>query len=157
MSSSQDLEIIHQGVKFYWRTRNTIDITVVEHAQQNAIEVIAYEPAFDYEAPRIYLDAKILLSKIDHDEIESKLSFAKRNNVPITAKMLATLTMKGKSDYILNRLSISEFEPVAKTMKVEISFNSGDRGDCINIDTIMVVQKPAELVEFRTARYRPLM
>ena len=146
MSNHNHKDVIYQGVKCYWGTRNAIDVTIVEHhAKFNVVEVIAYEPVFDYEAPRIYLDTTILCSKINHDEIHAKLSVANG-----CTETLAALVNKSKALYILSRLIISEVNQATKTLKIAIQFNVHDMEECGDTDMTILVQKPSQLVEFET-------
>lgn len=145
-------KIIFQGVKFYWRTRNTIDVTVVEHEEQTTTEIVLFDPSLGGESPRIYLSSPVLFSKLDHDDIELQLSFAKRNCVPITEKFMDTIMNKAKSDFILNRLVITEYSVELK--KVVVSFQLSGV-DCDSAG--LICEKPQVFEPFKTVHHQTLM
>lgn len=165
MSGDYVAEVIFQGSKCYWRTRNTVDIMLVLHNEFNVIEVITYEPTIDKEAPRIYLDNSILNTKIDQEEAQEKLRVAKelilrRREVPNAEKLLKEIINNAKTDYILNRLFIAEFAPEKRTIKVEIQFNFRDFDDAHEGGTdisLITCNKPADLQRYKSPHYHTLM
>jgi hypothetical protein len=152
--------VVYDGTKFYWRTRNTIDVCIVEHEAAGVFEVIAYDPSFNAEAPRIYIDRSVLSHKINHAEIESKLSFAKRNNVPLTDKFVRGVHDTVYSEFILNRLLLKDYSPVEKCMTIELNFTAGDleaeKKDKVPVRSILC-DCPAPLVPHKTPHHRLIM
>ena len=140
--------VVFEGAKFFWRTRNTVDILIVEHKAHEIFEIIVYEPSFDVEAPRIYIDSKTLMSKVDNEEIESKLSFAKRNSVPLTEKFVAGVVNKVVSDYIMSRIIMKEFLTEEKNIIIDLT--NGDMCGVLN-------EKPELVEEYKTKHHRRLM
>ena len=136
--------IVFKGSKFFWRTRNNIDVTIVRHGDLGTIEVISYEPSIDVEAERIYLSLPILDSKLNQEEIEAKFSFAKQNNVAHTEEFEAEVVNRATSDFILKHLSIKEFASDEKKFAVLLFFGEDD----------LIVDKPAELLPFETKHYK---
>jgi len=139
--------VIYEGNKFFWRKRITIDVVIVEHKEFDVTEVITYEPSIDREASRIYLDSLILSTKINQEEVAAKMTFARQHNVPHTMQFVNGVLNRATSDYILNRLFITEFSVDPKIFSVELQFNFRDRdvefgGD--NIDQL-IREKPADL------------
>lgn len=124
MTETNHSEVIFRGSKFFWRTRNNIDVTIVNHNDSATTEVIVYEPALDVEADRIYLNSDILHSKLNHAEIEAKFSFAKQNNVPHTAQFEADVMSRAISDYVLNHLFIKEYSKEDKHISVQLQIES---------------------------------
>lgn len=145
-------KLIFQGVKFYWRTRNTIDVTMVDHVELNLTEIILFDPSLGKEAPRIYLSSSVLYSKLDHDDIEYQLSFAKTNCVPITEKFIDGIVNKAKSEYILNRLQITEYSVERKIVILTFQFSGID---CDNDD--LIATTPEAFEPFKTVHYQQLM
>lgn len=145
-------KLIFQGVKFYWRTRNTIDVTIVEHTEQDVTEVILFDPALGTEAPRVYLSTPVLYTKLDQEDFELQLSFAKRNSVPITEKFIDGMMNQAKSDFILNRLVITEY--VVDLRRVVVSLQLS----CVDVGADgLVCEKPAVLEPLKTVHYQTLM
>lgn len=144
--------MIFQGVKFYWRTRNTIDVAIVEHVHHGTTEVILFDPALGREAPRIYFSTDVLYALLDHDDFELQLSFAKRNSVPITEKFIDVMMNKAKSDFILNRLVITEYSVEYK--KVVVSFQRSG----MDVESPGLICDKSEALEpFKTVQYQTLM
>lgn len=149
---SANVTVVFQGVKFYWRTRNTIDVTIVEHAEQDLTEIVLFDPALGKEAPRIYLSSTALYTKLDHDSIEYHISFANRNNVPVTEKFVTETVNKAKSDFLLSRLVITEYSTKSKIMTVALQDNK-ERG----IVAILVREKPPYLLPYSAVQPEQLM
>lgn len=148
MTGRGEAEVIHRGTKFYWRTRNSIDVTIVDHKQFSITEVVCYEPSIDVEAARMYLDSKILNTKLDQSQIEEKLSFAKQNDVPHTEKFVSDLWRQAVTDYITSRLFLDEFSVETKKFSVRLQFNFRDRDLDVGDDSIdrLICHPPADLV-----------
>jgi hypothetical protein len=145
---------IYRGAKPFWRTRNTVDIIIVEHTQFSTLELIVYEPSFDREARRMYLSDAFLSSKVDREAVEAKLKSVKepilrRREVPDSIKLEKEIINKAKIDYILNRIFVTEFTPQKKVIKAEIQLNFRDR-DEEEADTAaglsLFIEKHANLV-----------
>jgi len=145
--------LIFQGSKFFWRTRNTVDVTIVEHLSYNVTEVVCYEPSIDVEAcTRVYLDTVALKKRVDHAQIEEKMSFAKRNNVPLTEKFVDDVIHQATADYILNRLYQTELSISAK--KFDISFQLNFRDVVIEASASsserLIREPPSSFTPFKT-------
>lgn len=156
MSNDKSIIKVFQGVKFFWRTRNSLDIIIMEHTDSNITELIAFEPTIDKESPRIYMDSSVLHSKIDHASIEAQLSFAKRNNVPITEEWISAITNKAKADFLLSRLVIVEFGQETRSIEVilQVPTIDAEHGDD---PKPLLCEKPAELKPFRAAHQATLL
>jgi len=144
--------VIFQGSKFFWRARNTIDVTIIEHRAWKVVEVACYEPSLDVEASRVYLDSAILAERINRTQIEEKLSFAKQNNVPHTEKLVRDITHQAITEYILNRLAQTELS--ADTKKFEVVFQLNFRDVVIEAADrntgSLIREPPSELTPFTT-------
>ncbi len=147
-----ECNVVYQGSKLFWRTRNTIDVAIVEHSGCDITEIIAYEPSINVEAERIYLNFKILRTKLDQVEIDSKFSFAKQNNVPISASFSSGVMNTAISEFILSRLIISEFKREECRFVVNLDFRNSD-GDNIGE---LVCAKTAGLQPFETKNHKLL-
>jgi hypothetical protein len=158
------VDVIYQGAKCFWRTRNTVDIIIVQHNEFNVLELITYEPSIDKEAPRIYLDNLVLDSKIDKAEVEVKLKeakepFLRRHEVPNAEKLLKDIITAAKINYVLNRVFVAELSPEKKVFKVEIQFNFRDHDEAhtSGVDISLVhCQKPPKLQPFKSPHYQTL-
>ena len=142
--------VVYQGSKYFWKTRNTIDVILVKHKIENVIEVIAYEPALDVEAPRLYMDSKILSFKLDQEAIAAKMSLAKQNNVPHTEQFVEGIVNGAISEFILNRLFIKLFSKEERIFEIQLQFTLSDMEDASGADFIdkLLCDKPASLCPY---------
>jgi hypothetical protein len=123
---SSSIETVFDGTQFYWRTRTSVDVVILQHKSQRVFEVIVYEPVLDIEAPRLYLDETVLMTKVDHNEIDTKLSFAKRNNVPLTERFVSGIVHKAVADFILGRLVIQDLSVAEKKFVVGLRVDESE-------------------------------
>jgi hypothetical protein len=150
---SDSTEVTFDGTKFYWRTRNTVDVVIAHHKAQQVFEVIVYEPSLDVEAPRLYLDETILMPKVDHSEANSKISFAKRNDVPLTEKFVQGIMNKAIADFILNRLIVVELTQSTGTFVVDMKIDDYDVMLSPNFRAL-VCRRPDALVMHETKHFK---
>ena len=142
----------------FWRTRNSIDVTIVQHNNINITEIIAYEPSIDVEAERIYLNSTLLNDRLDHVEIEAKFSFAKQNNVPISTAFIASVMNHAITDFVLTRLLISKFSKEESQFETKLEFTSRDTDPALGgrqLDRLFCV-KGEELKPFETKKHKLL-
>ena len=136
-------ECIFEGSKFFWRTRNNIDINIIAHTSTNTssdvcvYEVVLYEPAIDTEASRTYIDGKVLISMLNNEEIEEQVSFAKRNNIPITNQFLVGLQNKSIIEFIKSRINIDKFIQEENIIEASVHFSETDLAAGI-LDNVVV-------------------
>lgn len=152
--------VVFQGSKFFWRTRNSIDVTIVQHDKTNITEIIAYEPSIDVEAERIYLNSLVLRDRLDQVEIDAKFSFAKQNNVPISAAFMTSVTNHAITDYILTRLLISKFckDEQEKQFEIKLEFSNKDTDPELGGSPTddLFCEKVEELLPFETKKHKIL-
>lgn len=141
--------VIFQGVKFFWKTRNTVDVTLVDHSLENITEIVVYDPSIDREAPRIYLDSQVLYSKLNPVDIQAQLSFGQRNGVLVTEQNIVN---RGKFDYLVNRLFLSEYRADAKIIKANLQTSCMEA----NFEELCC-SKPDSLVPFLSPHQRELL
>jgi hypothetical protein len=98
--------VIHQSVQSFSRNGNGIEIVLVDHEQDEntlrIVEVIAYDPALREEAPRLYVNANLLLEQIPYSAFhnETEKGFMHGDDwYPATQRRLMT-------KYIVTRLNV---------------------------------------------------
>ena len=155
MLNDSSMRCIFDGTKFFWRSRINLDVCIVEHGDVGVYEIIFYEPSCDVEAPRVYLDQKLLCAKLDDEDIDSKLSFAKRNNVPLTEKFVASVVDKSIADYLLNRIKINQHIPQEKVLDVVVKFS--DLDSLTGCTKSLFLVKPNDLIPYRTKHHKLLL
>ncbi len=148
--------VIYQGSKYFWKTRNSIDVIVVSHKIEQVIEVIAYEPGLDVEAPRVYLNSKVLLSKLDQEAINAKMSLAKQNNVPHTDQFIEGVMNGATSVFILNRLFIKQFSKEERIFEIQLQFTFSDNDGQSDADTMdmLLCDKPVALCPHKIRHHK---
>jgi hypothetical protein len=70
-STVDDIIVLLDGSKTFWKTRSFLKVVIVLHCERSIVEIIAYDPADGIEFPRIYLDSKLINSKLDPTIIEA--------------------------------------------------------------------------------------
>lgn len=106
--------ILFNDRQVFWRYRTTIELIMVEHHLPNnfpVLEVIAYDPLLQDEAPRLYLEVHeleaglqpTLLSQLQREELKTKslggiFQFEDRSHV---------LLQELKIDFVLTRLHLN--------------------------------------------------
>ena len=105
---------LYKGTKNYWRTGESIDIAVFEHhAPKNPIqtissfwiEIIAYNPTLDVEAPHLYIESLKLCNRFNEKAVKNQAQnflFEMHDDVIPGQKVAQALYLK----YIMNRLAI---------------------------------------------------
>ena len=103
---------LFEGTKNFWRTRENVDVRIIEHIDARAIEIIAFSVDKHEEADRVFLHADLVFKKLDNAELAEKISAKReelsraRKRVPneeIKAGLLQDLSVQ----YILARISPS--------------------------------------------------
>jgi hypothetical protein len=129
-------KVLFEGTKTYWKTKNSVNLTIVEHHGHDVIEVVAYESAMDVEAPRLYLEVGRIIPFLEH-EGES----LDENDAALASAI---------SNFIFNRLRIAEYLPTSKVLVVDIQrgFGAKEQG----VDFQLAVDRPADLVPHSVAQ-----
>jgi hypothetical protein len=60
-------KILFEGTKTFWKTKNSVNLTIVEHHGHDVVEVIACEPMLEVEAPRLYLEIGRIIPFLEHE------------------------------------------------------------------------------------------
>jgi hypothetical protein len=107
---------IYKGTKAFWRTRCNLDIAIIDHPPCHCIEVIAYNAKTDREGPRIYLNSKILLSKMNETELVAKAELEKENCLRtrksfVWESLLEDVKQQFVIQYILARINMTGPDP----------------------------------------------
>ena len=117
---------LYEGTKNFWRTRENVDVRIIEHIDANAIEIIAFSVDKHEEADRIFLYADKVFKKLDNSELAEKISLKReelsrqRKRVPndeIKAGLLQDLSVQ----YVLARLSPSTTTIAPKVNGCDVS------------------------------------
>jgi hypothetical protein len=133
-------KVLFEGTKTFWKTKNSVNLTIVEHHGHDVIEVIAYEPALRVEAPRLYFEIGRIIPFLDQE-----VRLLNENDTALASAI---------SNFIFNRLRIVEYLPTSKVLEVDIQrgFGAKEQG----VDFQLTVDRPPDLVRYsvlHTGRY----
>jgi hypothetical protein len=110
-STQNEIAIIHTGIKNYWRINTNVEFHFVEHVSYDVIEIIAYKPDTEEEAPRLYLSFSKVLGKCSQEDILTRLNTRRedhiRKKIPIVNEELEAFAKHAAiSQYILARVVV---------------------------------------------------
>lgn len=140
---ASDPRTIFQGVKFFWRTRNTVDITLVEHSSLNAIEIVTYDPMLDREAARLYVDNRAVIARLDHQDIDKQVHAAQLNSLDLNEEHF---THKAAFNFWTSHLLVTEFSLPERKMVMALN----------GIETLQI-EKPQGLAPFQSPHFHTLL
>lgn len=156
--------VLYEGSKCFWRTRNTLDVTIVEHEDFAVVEVLAYDPGLDAEAPRLYLDDINLRSKVDATFIDrfvrlEKEKAMRKKITPDSRAYHQKAVDQARVDYILDRLFVKSLQADERKIVVELQFSFSDRDGETGGPGVgeMVIRRPHGMHPFQSFRHQPLM
>lgn len=126
------LDVQYEGSKSFWKTRNNVDLLIVSHPRFNCLEIVAFEPEKGFEAPRIYVNAALLLTKLDPNEIklrvEEKKEASIRQKKPVdAAKLQKEMTVNAMNQFITSRLHISDDVSCAANFRIFLTPMGDDK------------------------------
>eukprot|EP01038_Epipyxis_sp_PR26KG_P013414 gene13414-17988_t len=104
-----DINTLFFGSKYFWRSRDKIEIRMVKHLQSTAIEVDFFDPIRNINGPKLYLNGQLLESKLNHEkfveDFAQEVELLNRNKSDMDREELA-VKVKDKLivDFILNRV-----------------------------------------------------
>jgi hypothetical protein len=125
-------KVLFEGTKTFWKTKNSVKLTLIEHHGHDVIEVIAFEPALHVEAPRLYLEIGRIIPFLEQETV-----LLNENDTALASAI---------SNFIFNRLQIVEYLPTSKILEVDIQrgFGAKEQG----MDFQLAVDQPADLVRY---------
>ena len=65
--------VIYTGSKFFWRSKETIELNIYVHLRERCLEVIGYNTGEAIEMPRLYVDEAHAVSVVGDAAIQSKV------------------------------------------------------------------------------------
>lgn len=149
MESLSNVKVIFKGTKSFWKTKSFLDIVMVEHQSFGVVEIITYDPCMETEGERLYLKTSDLVVEIKSDELINKitplLKLGKEGQLHIVDSI-----QKAKSSYLFNHLSIAEYLPESKLLKVEMKsrFPEEITGSYKKEYSLLKCSRPVSLVPY---------
>jgi hypothetical protein len=125
-------KVLFEGTKTFWKTRNSVNVTIVEHHGHDVVEVVAYEPTLQVEAPRLYLEIGRVISFL-----EQETELLEENDAALASAI---------SNFVFNRLRISVYLPTSKVLEVDIQRGFGTREQ--GVDFQVTAERPVDLVPY---------
>jgi hypothetical protein len=122
-------------LKFNQKNCEKVDVVIVEHKQDDCLEIIAYNPILAQEAERIYLNYKMLKVKFDNSSPNSRLRIFESSKMASISGKVQTLNV---AHYLTTRLSVpalvnscfvihliaTEFDTTQDDKRLDIEFDS---------------------------------
>jgi hypothetical protein len=152
-------KLLYSGTKFFWRTKDNIDIHIYLHILSDCVEVIPFDVERHRELNRSYLQHFILLSHIEKDAHasvedrrkklidEKKQDKFNKTELPPDDVMLEEAKRMVMVTHILDRLQIQSGPPKQLTyVPNSISHNLAASNSLLVGDTL-AMEKPALLNE----------
>ena len=109
ISSTHLHKTLYDGTKSYWRTRETVDVRIIDHIDASVLEIVAFNVEQYDEADRLYMDAKQLYKKLENAELIEKVEEKRaeygrmRKRVPVE-EITRTMVSEAAVQFILTRL-----------------------------------------------------
>jgi hypothetical protein len=129
-------KVLFEGTKTFWKTKNSVNLTIVEHHGHDLIEVITYEPTLQVEAPRLYLEIGRIIPFL-----EQETDLLLENEATLASAI---------SNFVFNRLRISEYLPISRVLEVEVQRGFGAREQGVEFQ--VAVDRPADLLPHSVSR-----
>jgi len=122
----EGLEVLHDGLKSYWKTRSNLDILICSHNKFLCIEIIAYNAETGIEAPRLYVSSALLATKLNIDDLQNNVVKKKESLIrqkksfthPEISKLVYNEMMV---NFILTRLGISSDVDLKTDLKMVLT------------------------------------
>jgi hypothetical protein len=152
-------DVQYEGSKSFWKTRTNIDILIVNHFKYNCLEIICYDPERGNEASsRIYVNAALLISKIDQNELKKQLEDIKEGNLRQKKSFNASqlqkeLLIAAMNTYISSRIQL-DGDPSSGRLKVVLSPLTGDKLDEETKELDIITSLPTGLSTLSTCFQR---
>jgi hypothetical protein len=115
--------ILFTGKKSFWKTKNSVEVTIVEHADHDVFEIIVVDAIARFEATRVFLDALALYAKLEAEDgspgsgQKEESDFPSQNSIIVKTR---TVSDKAVSTFICNHLFIKIYLPVSELMEIEV-------------------------------------
>jgi hypothetical protein len=112
--------ILFTGTKSFWKTKNSVEVTIVEHADHDVFEIIVVDAIARFEATRVFLDALALYSKLEADDGTVQKGVPEITSESSIIVKTHTVSDKAVSTFICNHLFIKTYLPVSELMEIEV-------------------------------------
>lgn len=172
----EKLLVLFDGSITLWRSGTNLDVLVVYHELFNCIELVVYESATDLEAPRIYLDASRVFSKMTPETLSSmvnekrELCLRQKKDFSLEAVERALL-LEFAANYAVTRIALNSNARVKGAFSVYLQPKYSDSlikrspinhtrgfagraldGSCLDV----VIAKPDVVIPIRTVHFARL-
>jgi hypothetical protein len=112
--------ILFSGTKSFWKTKNSVEVTIVEHGDHDVFEIIVVDSIGRFEAERIFLDALVLYARLETEEgspEKGASDVAAESGIFVKTR---TVSDKAVSTFICNHLFIKNYLPVSEILEIEV-------------------------------------
>jgi hypothetical protein len=161
---SNEVEIVFEGSLSLWRAATNLDIIIIRYDTHNCLEIIAYDPFMNQEAPRMYVNLSAVVAKIDTNEFDATVLTIKEpllkkhedfNVAEVERKTWNILVSK----YITTRIALNMEQKANGQLVIYLKSLIGDTtktnplaSNCLDV----IMTKPANLDPMQTVHLASL-
>jgi hypothetical protein len=148
---TKEVKVIYDGSKNFWRQRMSIDIYIVSHKIFHMIEIICFDHAAAFAAPRIYISKETLKPKLDSKDVEEKLRLRKefflRQRKPyVLEEILEDVLEDEIVHFIISKINLKE---AANQLEVVVTHQIHDAlNPTAFVEVDLRCEKPVDLHPF---------
>lgn len=129
MGDNGECEILFHGFQTFWKTRISLELAIVHHKRPGVVEVIAYDPHVQQEAPRLYLNTDLIEKKFNKSVMQTNLADERekctRHRTEFDEHAAnATIEREMLKEYVLSRLQMKSTDS-NWYMVIQPSFTDG--------------------------------
>lgn len=116
-------EVLHHGVKSFWKVRLNVDVTLIKHLQFSCIEIVSFLLEHHHELSRLYIDYNNLLSFFDPDFLKERIEERKEKLMRLhkhvdDAQLTKEVTENNMCQYLLDHLQLYQEGSEAQVLLV---------------------------------------
>lgn len=145
--SNENVFVIYEGSKTFWRQRLTADIYVIKHSTLQTLEIVYFLPHTSIEVPRVYIALSALLANFDEKEIKEKFNLRKEvlirqrkaiDNNSILEKVTEDLAIA----FLISKIDL---QSVSSSHGYQISIESNDNNRDARMKDRFICARPQNL------------
>ncbi len=137
---------LYEGSKNFWRTRTNVEIRIIEHPVCHLLEIITFNIDTEQEGNRIYVNSPLLYSKLNKEDIDTKVSnkieeLSRQRKKANKEECLQQIQREMISAYITSRLTIPTNTTTPGSFQINLTPMTGD---VTIMDTVTLPQNDSE-------------
>lgn len=150
MASINDVEVLHQGKKYFSSAQVHVRVIIVHHKKLGVVEVLCHDMGSQTDKLRVYLNYKVLLTLIEKDKVNSRMHKITRKASKSHVDLEETVAQSQALNEVIYDFVISRLRPSFGVL--QFSLLTRDKADFANVgygNEKLVVDKPTLLQEYK--------